>query len=224
MTGTGFPEVPEIEQACRTAYRALSALVPGSVTAEEESSLPEILSQFGFLFDRADLAITAQLGPSVSWQAPPPGDNFDLMMSGVDLDDDFHTFGDVRLGDDAFTGPARTWHDSPLNRAALAYKRVCGWDFPPGEAGVWLVMLAPTSASGGQDGPWFYSGRLVGFLVVYDRDEDGIYESIGHIWTAMAWQRRGIARRLLAEARSRFAITTVEEPLTSAGAALLKGC
>ncbi|MGW1682638.1 hypothetical protein [Saccharopolyspora sp. NPDC002376] len=50
------------------------------------------------------------------------------------------------------------------------------------------------------------------------------YESVGHIWTATAWQRRGIARRLLAEARSRFPVTSVEEPYTDEGAAFLGAC
>jgi hypothetical protein len=50
------------------------------------------------------------------------------------------------------------------------------------------------------------------------------YESVGHIWTATAWHRRGIARRLLTEARSRFSITTVEEPYTEKGAAFLRTC
>jgi len=85
-------------------------------------------------------------------------------------------------------------------------------------------MLAPVSAGGGEDGPWHFSGRLTGFVVVYDRDEDGAYKSVGHIWTATAWQRRGIARRLLAEARSRFPITIVEEPYTPAGAEFLSAC
>ncbi|UJW36916.1 GNAT family N-acetyltransferase (plasmid) [Saccharothrix sp. AJ9571] len=227
MTGAEPPETPEIEQAYRAAYRALAALVPGSVTAEEESSLQQVFSQFKFLLDRADLVTTSQLGPQVSWQAPPPDDDvdLDLMISGVDLDDGVYDFGDVQLSEEALTGPRRTWHDSALSRAALVYKRTCGWDFAPGESGVWLVMLAPDSASGGDGpGPWFYGGRLTGFVVVYDRDEDGVYESVGHIWTATAWQRRGIARRLLTEARAQFPISTVEEPYTRAGAAFLKSC
>lgn len=226
MTGYEFPETPEIEQAYRAAYRALAALVPGFATAEEESSLPQVFSQFGQLVDRADLVTTGQLGPPVSWRAPPRDDGWDLMMSGVDLDNGVYDFGDVKLDDDALTGPGRTWQDSALSRAALAYKRTCGWDGAPGESGMWLVMLAPVSDCGGEEegDPWFYGGRLAGFVVIYDRDEDGAYESVGHIWTAAAWQRRGIARRLLTEARSRFPITSVEEPYTRAGAAFLNAC
>jgi GNAT superfamily N-acetyltransferase len=217
-----FPRTPKLEEAFRIAYRALTALVPpNSVTSEEESSFVEMLSQFRILVDRADLAVAAQLGPRISWRAPRPAGDWELVVSGVDLDEGAYGFGDVVLGNDAFEGPAKAWHGSALNRAALVYKRACGWDHPPGEAGVWLMMLAPVAASGGEDGLWFYDGHLTGFVVVYDRDRNGIYESVGHIWTATAWQRRGIARRLLTEAKSRFPITDVERPYTDAGDAFL---
>ncbi|MCE7008108.1 hypothetical protein LWC34_35595 [Kibdelosporangium philippinense] len=160
----------------------------------------------------------------ISWRAPRRDRDWELVLSGADLDNDAHDFGNVQLDIDAFEGPTGNWHGSALDRAGMVYKRACRWDFPPGESGVWLLMLAPVSASGGEDGPWFYSGRLAGFVVVYDRDKDGAYESVGHIWTATAWQRRGIARRLLAEARSRFPVTSVEGPYTEAGAAFLSAC
>jgi ribosomal protein S18 acetylase RimI-like enzyme len=218
-----FPRTPELEEAFRTAYRALAALMPpNTVTPERETSFAEVLSQFRTLVDRADLALAAQLGPRISWQAPRPDGSWELVVSGVDLDGDAHHFGDVVLGRDAFEGPTEAWHGSALDRAGVVYKRACGWDFPPGEAGVWLVMLAPVEASGGEDGLWFYSGHLAGFVVVYDRDEDDVHESIGHIWTATAFQRRGIARRLLTEAKSRFPITNVEKPYTDEGAAFLR--
>jgi ribosomal protein S18 acetylase RimI-like enzyme len=222
MSGYQFPKTPKLEEAFRTAYRALTALVPpNAVTAEGESSFAEVLSQFRFLVDGADLAVAAQLGPRISWRAPRLDGDWDLVMAGIDLDDGAHDFGDVVLGSDAFKGPTEVWHGSALDRAGLVYKRACGWDFSPGEAGVWVVMLAPVAASGGEDGFWFYDGHLAGFVVVYNRDEDDDYESIGHIWTATAWKRRGIARRLLAEARSRFPITDVEKPYTDEGAAFL---
>ncbi|SMC65603.1 hypothetical protein [Kibdelosporangium aridum] len=69
----------------------------------------------------------------------------------------------------------------------MAYKRAAKWDHPPDASGVWLLMLTPVSASNGEDEAWFQSGHLAGFVVVHDRDEDGAYESIGHIWTATAW-------------------------------------
>uniref|UniRef100_UPI003F497C58 GNAT family N-acetyltransferase n=1 Tax=Amycolatopsis sp. CA-096443 TaxID=3239919 RepID=UPI003F497C58 len=225
MTDYEFPRLPEVEEAYRTAYRALSSLVPAnSVTAETSASLPEVLSEFRHLVDRAEFATVGQIGPPVSWEAPRREGDWDLAVSGVDCDNGAYELGDARLGANAVEGPKGTWHGSALDCAGMAYKRACGWDFPPGEAGVWLVMLAPEAAVGGENGLWFYDGRLAGFVVVYDRDKDGDYESVGHIWTATAWQRRGIARRLLAEARSLFPITTVEEPYTDAGAAFLSAC
>ncbi|MFC6881544.1 MULTISPECIES: GNAT family N-acetyltransferase [Actinomadura] len=77
---------------------------------------------------------------------------------------------------------------------------------------------------GGEEGPWRYTGHLAGFVILYDRDREGVYESVGHIWTAEAWQRRGIARRLLAEARSRFPIKEIEQPYTADGAAFVEAC
>ncbi|WP_158854243.1 GNAT family N-acetyltransferase [Saccharothrix deserti] len=225
MTDYEFPRTPEIEKPYRTAYKALAALVPPhTVTPEETSDFLEVLSQFQLLVDSAELVTAGQLGPHVSWVAPRRDGDWELIISGVDLDDDAHDFGDVQLSTNAFEGPSGGWHGSAPDRAGIAYKRACGWDFAPGEAGVWLVMLAPVSASGGEDDQWFYNGRVAGFVVVYDRDEDGTYESVGHIWTATAWQRRGIARRLLAEARSRFPITSVEGPYTDDGTAFLDAC
>jgi hypothetical protein len=161
MTDYEFPRAPEIEKAYRTAYKALAALVPPhTVTPEGESDLPEVLSQFQLLVDKAEFVTAGQLGPPVSWRAPRWDGDWELVMSGIDLDHCAHEFGDVQLTTDTFEGPNGDWHGSALDRAGLVYKRACGWDFPPGEAGVWLVMLAPVSASGGEDGPWFYNGRL----------------------------------------------------------------
>ncbi|WP_369688720.1 GNAT family N-acetyltransferase [Actinomadura kijaniata] len=86
-------------------------------------------------------------------------------------------------------------------------------------------MLSPESrTSAGNDETALYSGHLVGFLIVRDRDENGIYESVAHIWTASSWRRRGIARRLLNEARARFPIAEVEGPYTEDGSAFLDAC
>jgi ribosomal protein S18 acetylase RimI-like enzyme len=83
-------------------------------------------------------------------------------------------------------------------------------------------MLAPVGVIDWSSEPWQYRGHLAGFLILYDRDDDGIYESIGHIWTAKAWRRRGIARRLLREARSRFGATKFEGPFSEDGAAFVE--
>jgi len=92
--------------------------------------------------------------------------------------------------------------ESPFFMAARAYRRECGWDFTPAKAGIWVFAVAPYTWLGSdEDGT--ATGRLVGFLILHDRDEDGTYESLAHIWTASAWRRRGIARKMLAEARRR---------------------
>jgi len=85
-------------------------------------------------------------------------------------------------------------------------------------------MLAPVRAVDGEDSPWSYMGHITGFVILRDRDEDDSYESVTHIWTASAWRRRGIARRLLAKASSRFHLTVLEQPYSSGGAAFLAAC
>ena len=120
--------------------------------------------------------------------------------------------------------PLATWHGSALDYAGRAYTRECGWDFPPGEGGVWLLRLAPVQGVEGDDTPWSYFGHVTGFVVLSDRDEDGSYEAVGHIWTASRWRRKGIAQRLLTEAKSRFQFTDVEQPYSDDGAAFLRAC
>jgi GNAT superfamily N-acetyltransferase len=225
MSDYEYPQTPEIDEAYRAAYKALAALIsPRAVIAEEESSLSQLLAEFPLLVDKAEFATIAQLGAPISWQAPFQEGDWNVAISVVDRDGGTHDFGDARFEADAFTGPRGVWRDGVLNRVGMAYKRACGWDHAPGDAGVWLLMLAPERASGGDEGLWFFSGRVVGFVVVYDRDEDDVYESIGHIWTATAWRRRGIARQLLSAAQARFPITDVEEPYTPDGAEFLNAC
>lgn len=223
MANYEFPTTPEIDRAYRSASAALAALLPQHTTANDQpEDVVELLSRWPRLVSEAELFVTAQLGPTVSWTGPPWECYWDLIAAGVDLDDNGHDFGEIELGEDAFEGANGRWSGSAFDQAALVYKRACGWDFAPDEAGVWLVMLAPTGAIGGEDGPWSFSGRLTGFVIVYDRDQDGAYEAVGHIWTAAAWRRRGIAQRLVHEARSRFPIAIVEPPYTSDGAAFLE--
>ena len=83
-------------------------------------------------------------------------------------------------------------------------------------------MLAPAAGVGSDREPWDCSGYLAGFMILYDRDDDGMYETIGHIWTAGGWRRRGIARQLLQEARSRFGARRFEGPFTDDGAAFVE--
>ena len=110
-----------------------------------------------------------------------------------------------------------------MELAARAYRRECKWDSSPGDGGVWLIMLHPTSWTGSDEdlNDWSAGGELVGFLIVHDRDEDGNYESVAHIWTAALWRRRGIASHSLDQARRRFPIVAIEGPPTELGAALV---
>ncbi len=222
--GYNFPELPkEVEVAFRTAYHALKSILPDPpelACVTEPPDAVEIVSEFPTLADEADKVVIAHLGPRIAWQAPRVNE-WDLTLAGVDLDngDDNLEFG-VKLSDSAFEGECGTWSDSALDLAARSYKREAGWDFAPGEAGFWLLMLAPLSGIGGT-GEWSYFGRLTSFVILHDRDKDGSYESVAHMWTAHAWRRRGIAKRLLQEAKTRFDFRTVEGPLTEASAALL---
>ncbi len=85
-----------------------------------------------------------------------------------------------------------------------------------------VIKLA---GSGGDTDPtWYYSGNLTGFVILFDHDQDGTHESVGHMWVARAWRRRGIARRLLAEARTRFDYQRVEGPLTEESTAFFAAC
>jgi len=219
-----IPAVPNIEEAYRAAHRALEGVArPGRFVPEADlQTATEVISQFPCMLEFAEQALAAELGPRITWQAPPQAEGLELAMAGVDFTDPFNSDHALTLGDDAFEVPGGEWHGSALNRAAYAYKRDAGWDFTPGKAGFWLLMLAPVEAIGsGEDGPWNYTGHLAGFVIVHDRDEDGVYETVVHIWTASAWRHRGIAQRLLSEARRRFGISEVEGPYSADGAAFL---
>lgn len=218
-----FPKVPQIERAYRAAYRTLAQLAPTNRmhTPEENLSLTEVISQFRLVADEAEMAVATHLGPLVSWSGPRR-DDWNLTVTGADLEGGHHGFGDVTLGNDAYEGTGGGWLGGALDCAARAYRREAEWDFAPDETGIWLLMLAPVSAMGGSEAEtWYYGGHVVGFVILHDRDEDGEYESVAHIWTAAAWRRRGIARRLLAEARARYSITDVEGPYTEDGGAFL---
>jgi ribosomal protein S18 acetylase RimI-like enzyme len=223
VSGYEIPEVPEIQNGLRAALAAL-VQIPG-VRADPRSiddmPVSDLITDLRYVVESAEVAAAAQLGALVSWKSPHET-TWELVVAGIDFGHDGDGF-DVTLGEDATEGPYGDWTGSALYNAALAYKRECGWDFAPGAGGVWLVMLAPVSGIGGSgEGPWLYTGHVTGFVILYDRDEDGSYESVGHIWTASAWRRRGIARRLLEEAHRRFGSSLVfERPYTDAGASLI---
>ena len=226
MTGYDFPEAPHIEEPWRAAFRAFAALIPEGhlYVPEGDCLITEVISQFPWMLREAELAAAAAVGPLIRWQAPPRDGDWDLVMASADLDNDSPGTGPVRLARGAFEGPDGEWDGSRLDQAGTAYRRECGWDFAPGDAGVWLLMLAPVSGQSFGDEPWSYTGHLAGFAVLYDRDEDGEYESVAHIWTASAWRRRGIAKQLLQEARSRFGAKGFEGPFTDDGDAFVRAC
>jgi hypothetical protein len=83
---------------------------------------------------------------------------------------------------------ALEFDDAPLRAASLAYKRECDWDFPPSAPSseyVWLCVHQPLMCFPVDDAMELrFSGRLTGFAIVADRDEDGAPESLAHVWVA----------------------------------------
>jgi ribosomal protein S18 acetylase RimI-like enzyme len=213
MSDYVVPKAPDIEAAYRAAYRALEPIVSGAVTPETQLGATGVISEFPHLVEQAGLAVAAQLGPVICWRDAKQ-DDLALVLARADLDHGRH-FGPT-LSSFALSV------DGPLVRAARVYRRQCEWPQTPGLDGIWLLMLAPVTVIDWLSEQWRYRGHLAGFLILYDRDEDGKYESIGHIWTAKAWRRRGIARRLLHEARSRFGATKFEGPFSEDGAAFVE--
>ena len=216
-----IPEIPEIEEAYRAAHRALEGIMPESFGFQPEADLycSGVLSQFPLLVDEAALVVAAHLGPYIAWQEEPHRGDFDLVPAGLDLDSD----GELDFGptlDELAT--AADDGDSSLEQAAQIYRRDAGRDLAPELRGIWLLMLAPVAGVSSEIEPWDCAGHLAGFIVLYDSDVDGTYETIGNIWTARAWRRRGIARQLLREARSRFGARRFEGPFSDDGAAFVQ--
>lgn len=215
--GTDNPHTnSDLEGPIRDAYRALRAIVPSVyLTAPEDDALPIIVDELDTVYRMAQEAIDAERGPRMTWL----GDFDEEARPGsavfvVDIDTGAHS--DPVGAECLAKWSSGVWRESALARAAKAYQRECRWDVPPGEDGVWVVAVSPYRWIEGA----FY-GNLVGFVVVHDRDDDGEYESIAHIWTATAWRRRGIADQLIRATRDLLPINTVEEPITSNGQALL---
>jgi hypothetical protein len=148
VNGYEFPEKPELEDAFNAAWTAL-AKIPG-VRADhafiDQMSISELIMDLRYLVGEAEIAASSQLGALISWKAPHET-AWEPVIAGIDLDGGGHDFG-VTLGRDACEGPHGDWTGSALHNAALAYKRACGWDFAPGQSGIWLLMLAPASGMG----------------------------------------------------------------------------
>lgn len=150
------------------------------------------------------------LGPRIEVQAAQ-GTKLDSFIEEFDFDTDRAQDGVLKLSE------YFEWDDSAFAKAALLYSRECHWDFAPGEAGIWLTYVILTGAVNE-----CFSGNLVGFAILYDRDHDGKYESIGHLWTAEFARRKGVARQLLERAKRDFPIERIEGPSTDAGHALIE--
>lgn len=149
------------------------------------------------------------LGPRIDVEAPQ-GTELNYVIEAFDFTDR-SSAGPIKL-------PGYLeWDDSAFARAALQYKRECHWDFAPGEAGIWISYIVLTGAVNE-----CFSGNLAGFVILYDRDKDGKYETVAHIWTAELARRKGIARQLLARAKRDFPVERLEAPWTDSGSALIK--
>lgn len=207
-----------LDGSFREARLALLRLArPDYCGSEDNAHLQVIVQELEDLAYEARETAAAHLGPSIYWAGPDSsGDLWAVVTIQVDLDG---------YADDDPPGISHinNWDDSALARASRAYRRECGWDFSPGEAGVWLLSVAPYSciqASGGTR----WSGTLAAFVILHDRDVDGRYESLAHLWTAHGWRRRGVGAGLVREARRRFPLTQVEGPVTESGRLLLEAC
>jgi ribosomal protein S18 acetylase RimI-like enzyme len=214
-----------VEQALNYAEERASPTIRSFAAEKDGTGGLDKIKQHGFHFellhDVQQLAelltedYAAQFGPRLSVKGPQHSSMEKPHILAFDFDQ----------GEELcqFTLPAdHDWHDTGFARAATAYRRCCRWDFAPGEAGIWLCYYVITDGVGGGEGSWYYSGNVAGFAILYDRDKDGKYESLGHIWTAAAARRRGIASALIAYARQYFPLKDTEGPLTDDGAALLK--
>ena len=215
---TDSPHVTsKLEGPIREAYRALRALVPSTYeTAPDDELLAVVIDDLDAVYRAAQEAIDAEHGPRMSW----PGNlndgedfpSFKIIVS--DFDTGAHS--DPAGAHCVEAWSAEEWRKTARARAALAYKRESGWDVPPGPDGIWVIAASPYQVTTDA-----FLGTLVGFIVVHDRDHDGQYESIAHIWTATAWRRRGIAGQLIRAARDLMPISSVETPITSNGQAVL---
>ena len=98
---------------------------------------------------------------------------------------------------------ALEYDEGPLRAAGRAYKRECGWDHAPGVPSpdyIWVCVHKALFGSYDEDACELgFSGNLVGFAIVADRDGDGEPEALAHLWVARQARRGGHATLLLAE-------------------------
>lgn len=202
------------------AHQALLRLVPeerkGRWKTEENDLLPRLIGDLVGLVDEVQNTAAARIGPPFAWVGPPAGsdpDPWGRVIRQLDLDDS-------GCDDPEGASDIGEWDESALARAALVYRRECRWDFAPGEAGIWLIAVQPY-ANWGSSTHSSWSGVLAGFVILYDRDGDGEYETLGHMWTAREWRRRGIASDLVRTAQERFAVRRLDG-VTEGGASFFE--
>jgi GNAT superfamily N-acetyltransferase len=104
--------------------------------------------------------------------------------------------------------PSWEWRRSRIYTASKRYRRECGWDFAPGCNGIWILA--------------FEKSKILGFLVLHDRDEDGFYESAAHVWVDPSKRRQGIGRSLMEYAREHYPLTIAEGWYTDMGLVFLQ--
>lgn len=180
----------------------------------------ELLSRTKTVFRRIEDECNAVFGPDVflRGEAFKPGERLKVHVLAIDFDGHGNDHGDLHRGpgmeDDEDDGG---WYASGWGRAAIAYQHEAGWDHAPDGTGVWMVAVLPSIGTSTR-----CTCNLIGFLIMHDRDKDGMYESLAHLWVAGIARRKGVAAQLLAAARATFPLKIVEGPFTAAGSAFLK--
>lgn len=202
----------------RAAYEALLALSPpDTVALADDAHLSAVVENLEYLVGLARDTAATYLGPTIGWTRPrSAGTDWTPDILQVDLDG-------YEADDPPGISRINDWESSALALAAHAYRNECRWDHSPDEAGIWLLAVAPYSSWGG-DHQTHWVGNLSGFAILHDRDMDGEYESLAHLWTAREWRRRGIGASLVRRARQRFPLREVEGPVTDEGRSVLEAC
>ncbi|UKJ63253.1 hypothetical protein H1Q78_16485 [Cellulosimicrobium cellulans] len=202
----------------REVHRALGLLSsPHDDLSSPDDPFPEVVDDLERMVRRAREAAAASLGPSYHWTGPQ--DQVDREWGSITLQLDFD-MGELDEPEGcSFSGD---WDESGLGLAARVYRRECGWDFAPRDAGIWLLAIQPYRG-GGAGKLMRWSGVVTAFVILYDRDNDDNYETLGHLWTAQHWRRRGVATKLVQQARERFPVRRVDG-LSRNGRAFLEAC
>jgi len=189
----------------------------------------DLLFRVRSVFDEIEHRYDEVFGPNVSLQGKSdlPDQEYIMAVDFNDFDgsiDSVHRYNRcaLLLPDEFDWLGTSDWHDSGWRRAASAYRQEAGWDFTPDATGVWLAAVLPTSETSSNSVTSHYICNLIGFVILQDRNKDGRYESLAHLWTAQIARRKGVASRLLAAARETFPLTTVEWPVTNNGTDFLK--